>query len=64
MGPTRPSAQLVLWAVSAGLKRQRRQADHSHLSTAVVKNGEAIPPLSRMSSRRGALLSPAVILPS
>jgi hypothetical protein len=54
MGPTQPPVQFVSWAVSSGLKRQGRQADHSPLSSAEIKIGEAVPPLSRMAPRRVA----------
>jgi hypothetical protein len=33
-----------------GIKRQGREADHSHLPSAEVKNGEITPPLLRMPS--------------
>jgi hypothetical protein len=38
----------------SGVKRPGREADHSFLSSAEVKNGGAIPPLADMSSWRGA----------
>jgi hypothetical protein len=41
-------------ALSPGVKRQGREADHSPPSSAVVKNGGAIPPLPHMSSRHNA----------
>jgi hypothetical protein len=39
LGPTQPPAQQVLMAVSPGLKQPVREADHSPLSSAEVKNG-------------------------
>jgi hypothetical protein len=42
--PTQPPVQWVLCAVYMGIKRQRREADHSPPSTAEVKNGRDIPP--------------------
>jgi hypothetical protein len=39
------SLRLVLGAVSLGVKRPRREADHSSPSSAEVKNGGDIPPL-------------------
>jgi hypothetical protein len=39
--------------LSPEVKRQGREADHSPLSRAEVKNGGAIPPLPHTSSRRG-----------
>jgi hypothetical protein len=41
-------------AVSPGVKRQGREADHSPPSNAEVKNGGAIPPLSHISSYHSA----------
>jgi hypothetical protein len=43
-------------ALSWRVKQQGNEADHSSPSSAEIKNGEAIPPLPRMSSRRGDLL--------
>jgi hypothetical protein len=37
-------------ALSSGLKRPEREADHSPLSSAEVKNGGAMPALPHMSS--------------
>jgi hypothetical protein len=37
-----------------GVKRQGREADNSPPSSGELKNGGAIPPLPRMSSRNGA----------
>jgi hypothetical protein len=45
LGPTQPSIQWVLGAVSQG-----HEADHSPLFSATVKNDEAIPPLPHISS--------------
>jgi hypothetical protein len=48
---------------SAGVKRLRREADHSPPSSAEVKNGGSIPPLPHTSSWRGAsLLIPGITL--
>jgi hypothetical protein len=47
-------AQWVPGALSSRIERQVREADHSHPSSAEVKNGGAIPPLPDESSRRGA----------
>jgi hypothetical protein len=44
----------ILEAIYPGVKRQGREADRSHTSTADVKNGVAIPQLSPMSSWRSA----------
>jgi hypothetical protein len=43
VGPTQPPIQCVPGAVSPGVKRQGREADHSSASSAEVKNGDAIP---------------------
>jgi hypothetical protein len=52
------SLQTGSWAthhpISPGVKRQRREADHSPLSSAEVKNGGAIPPPPHTSSKRAA----------
>jgi hypothetical protein len=48
-GPTQPPIECVPGAISPGVKRQRREADHSPPSSAEVKNGEAMPPLPHMS---------------
>jgi hypothetical protein len=37
LGPTEPPMQLVPWALSPGVKRQRREADHSPLTSVEVK---------------------------
>jgi hypothetical protein len=37
-------------AVSPGVKRQRREADHLPLSSAEVRNSGAVPPLLQTSS--------------
>jgi hypothetical protein len=37
LGPTQPPIQWVWGALSPGVKRQRREADHSHLTSAEVK---------------------------
>jgi hypothetical protein len=52
---TESGAHLTLYTtvpgvLSPGVKRPGREADHSPLSSAEVKNGGAIPPLPHMSS--------------
>jgi hypothetical protein len=54
VGPTQPPMQCVLEAIYPGVKRPEREADHSALFGAEVKNGGAIPPLPHMSAWRGA----------
>jgi hypothetical protein len=54
LGPTQPLIQRVPGALSPGVKRLRREADHSPPSSAEVKNGGAIPPLPYMSLWCGA----------
>jgi hypothetical protein len=43
-------------ALSSSFKRQKREAGHSSLSSAEVKNGGAIPPLVHTFLRYGAYL--------
>jgi hypothetical protein len=45
LGLTQPSSQWVPGALSPGVKRPGRYADHSPPSSAEVKNGGTIPPL-------------------
>jgi hypothetical protein len=45
LGPTQPPMQLVPVALYPMIMRPRREGDHSHLSRAKVKNGEALPSL-------------------
>jgi hypothetical protein len=45
LGPTEPSIQWV-----RGIKRPEREADHSPPSSADIKKGGAVPPLSHMCS--------------
>jgi hypothetical protein len=47
LGPTQ-------WAISPTVKRPGREADHSPLSSAGIKNGKAVPPLPDTPSRCGA----------
>jgi hypothetical protein len=54
LGPTQPPIQWVPGALSPGVKRQGREADHSPPSSAKTKNGGDIPPLLQASSWRGA----------
>jgi hypothetical protein len=46
--------QWVPGALSPGVKRQEREADHLPPSSAEVKKGGAIPPLPHISSWRSA----------
>jgi len=61
LGPTQPPIQWVPGALSLGVKRPRREADHSP-SSAEVKNAWNIPPLPNTSSWRGAYLSTGTTL--
>jgi hypothetical protein len=54
LGPTKIPIELVSGAVSSGLKRQGREADHSPPSSAEVKNDGAIPPHPHMSAWHSA----------
>jgi hypothetical protein len=54
LGPTQSPIQWVPWALSLGVKRQGREADHSPPSSAEVKKGGAIPSLPHMSSWHSA----------
>jgi hypothetical protein len=54
LGPTQTPIHWVQGAVSQGVKRQRREADHSPPSNAKVKNGGAIPSVPHISSWFGA----------
>jgi hypothetical protein len=54
LAPTQPPTHRVLGAVSPGVQRPKREADHSPPSRAWVKNGGAIPPLPRKSPWRCA----------
>jgi hypothetical protein len=53
-GATQPPIQWVPGAISSGVKRQGREADHSPPSSVEVKNGGAIAPLPHTSSKCGA----------
>jgi hypothetical protein len=55
MGPHQP-IQWVPEGVSAEVKRQGREADHSPPSSSEVKNGGPTPPLALTSSRCGVYL--------
>jgi hypothetical protein len=46
LGPTQPPIKWVPGAISRGVKRQGREADHSPPCSAEVRNGGAILPLS------------------
>jgi hypothetical protein len=48
-GATQPHIQLLPGALSPGVKRQRREADHSPPSSAEDKKGGAIPPFLHVS---------------
>jgi hypothetical protein len=50
LGPTQPPIQWVPGAISPGVKRPGREADHSFTSGAEIKNDGAIPPLPHTSS--------------
>jgi hypothetical protein len=50
LGPTQPPIQWVSRALSAGVKRQGREADNSPPSNAKAKKSGAISPLLHMSS--------------
>jgi hypothetical protein len=54
LGPTLLPIQRVLGALFLGVKLPGREADHSPLSCAEVKNDGAIPPFPHTSSLRGA----------
>jgi hypothetical protein len=56
LGPTQPLSQWVLGSLSQGVELPGCEADHSPPSSAEVKNGGAIPPLSDTSLWRGACL--------
>jgi hypothetical protein len=56
LGPKEPPTKWVLEALSPGVKRLGREADHSPPSSAEVKNGIAIPPLPHASSWHTAKL--------
>jgi hypothetical protein len=50
LGPTQSAIQWVAGALSPGIKRSGREADHSLPSSTDFKNVGAIPPLPHMSS--------------
>jgi hypothetical protein len=54
LGPTQLPIEWIPRTISLGVKRPRSEADQSPLSSAEVKNGRAIPPLSYMYSWCGA----------
>jgi hypothetical protein len=56
LGPTQPPIRWVTGALSLGVKRSGREADHSPPSSAEVKKREAIHPFPNMPSWRGAQL--------
>jgi hypothetical protein len=52
LGPIQPPLQWLQAGLSPGIKRQKREADHSHPSGVEVKNDRTIPSLSKTSSWR------------
>jgi hypothetical protein len=56
LGPSQSSIQSLPAALSSGIKRPGREADHSPPSSAEVKNDGAIPPLPHMSSMAQCLV--------
>jgi hypothetical protein len=54
LGPTQPLIQWVPGDLSLGVKRQGLGTDHSLPSSAEIKNGGAIPPLTHMPACHGA----------
>jgi hypothetical protein len=54
LGPTQRPMQCIQRAVSPGVKRLGREADHSPSSSVEVRNGGAIPTLPHTSSWRSA----------
>jgi hypothetical protein len=56
LGPTRPLKQRIPENLSPGIKRSRREADHSPKCSVEVKNIGAIPPLPYISSWYSAYL--------
>jgi hypothetical protein len=52
LGPTQPLIQWVPEALSPGVRRPGREADHSHPSSAEVRNAWKITSLPNTSSRR------------
>jgi hypothetical protein len=64
LGPTQPPSQWVPGALSLGIKRPGREADHSHLSSAEVKECVKLYLHSPNTySWRGAWLSTGTTLP-
>jgi hypothetical protein len=56
LGLTQTPIERILPAISWGVKLPERAADHSPASSIEVKNGGTIPPVTHLSSRRGATL--------
>jgi hypothetical protein len=56
LAPTQPPIEWVTGALSPGIKRKGREADHSPPTTADVKKNEFIYPLPHTSSWRSAQL--------
>jgi hypothetical protein len=54
LGPTQPPIQWVPGALSLGVKRPGREADHSPPSSAEVRECVELPPLPNTPSWRGA----------
>jgi hypothetical protein len=63
LGPTQPSVRWVPEALSRRIKLPGREADLSPPSSAEIKNGETMPPLTHTSSWRGTWLSAGSTLP-
>jgi hypothetical protein len=56
LGPTQSPIQWIPGALFPGVKRRRRETDHSTVSSADVKNGGVMSPLPYMSSWHSAYL--------
>jgi hypothetical protein len=62
-GPTQPSIQGVSGALSLGIKRPGREADHPPPASAEVKNAWSYTSTPNTSSWRGVYLRTGTILP-
>jgi len=63
LGPNQTPIQWVPRALSLGVKRLGREADHSAQLSAQVKNAWSYTSIPRTSSWRGAWLSIGITLP-